>query len=374
MRLVLCKWLALVSFVMFVGLTQFVNPAVAATSSSETALIDHAAEEITETVAKSAEPGLRGQHPKGHGVVWAEFTVESDLPEDMKVGVFQQPGKTFPAWVRFSNAREKDDTKNGAHGMAIKLMQVEGEKVLPDEKDEQTQDFILLNHPVFFLRNAQDSAVFFNALAESSGQPPLKQFFFAGANPLKWHTREFQILLAMKRKQITSPLNTQYWSTTPYHLGSTVIKFSAKPTGAQTTTSVSKTENYLHTALVEQLKTQDASFDFLIQRQTDPVKMPIDDATVEWSEKDAPFQKVATIRIPRQVFDSGEQTKFGENLSFTPWHSLPEHAPLGSINEVRKTIYQSLSEQRHRTRGIASQEPTLQSFTPELLSSGDRSS
>lgn len=373
MRLVLCKWLALVSFVIFIGLTQFVNPAVAATSSSETALIDNAAQEITKTVAKAAEPGLRGQHPKGHGVVWAEFTVESDLPEDMKAGVFRQTGKTFPAWVRFSNAREKDDTKNGAHGMAIKLMSVEGEKVLLDEKDEQTQDFILLDHPVFFLRNAEDSANFFNALAASSGQPPLKQFFFASANPLKWHTREFQILLAM-RKKIASPLNTQYWSTTPYQLGSTVIKFSAKPTGSQTVPAVSKTENYLHTAMVEQLKTQDASFDFLIQRQTDPIKMPIDDATVEWSEKESPLQKVATIRIPRQGFDSPEQTEFGENLSFTPWHSLPDHTPLGSINQTRKIIYQTIAQQRHQFRSTALKEPTVQSFTPELLSSEDRPS
>ncbi|UBF26686.1 catalase family protein [Kovacikia minuta CCNUW1] len=373
MRLAFCKWLALVSLVLFIGFTQFANPAVAATSDSATGLIDDAAQVITETVAKSAEPGLRGQHPKGHGDVWAEFTVESNLPEDLKVGVFQQPGKTFPAWIRFSNAREKDDTKKGAHGMAIKLMGVEGEKILPDEKDEKTQDFILLDHPVFFLRNAQDSAVFFNALAQSSGQPPLKQFFFASVNPLKWHTREFQTLLAM-RKKITSPLNTQYWSTTPYQLGSTAIKFSAKPTGAQTAPAISKTENYLHTALVEQLKTQDASFDFLIQRQTDPVKMPIDDATVEWSEKESPLQKVATIRIPRQVFDSREQAKFGENLSFTPWHSLPEHAPLGSINAARKIIYQTLSEKRHQEQNTAVQEPTVQSFTPDLVSADDRAS
>jgi hypothetical protein len=372
MRLALCKWLALVSFVLFIGLTQFTNPAVAATNSPTPALVDHAAQSITEDVKKSAEPGLHGQHPKSHGLVWAEFTVEPNLPEDLKVGVFKQPGRTFPAWIRFSNARGKDDTKNGLHGMAIKLMDVEGEKVLPDEKDAKTQDFILVDHPVFFLRNAQDSANFFNALAESDGQPPLKQFFFAGVNPLKWHPREFRILLAMQNKKIESPLLTQYWSGTPYQLGASAIKFSANPTGSQPELSISKTENYLHTAMVEQLKTQDASFDFLVQRQTDPAKMPIDDATVEWSEKESPFQKVATIKIPRQVFDSSEQETFGENLSFNPWHSLPEHAPLGSVNQARKTIYQSLSEQRHQFRKVAVQEPTVQSFTPNLVSSGDR--
>jgi catalase len=363
MRLSLHKWLTLVSFIVFIGLIQFTNPAFAATHSS-TASSDDAAHEITENIKESAEPGLRGQHSKGHGVVWAEFTVESGLPEDLKVGVFKEPGKTFPAWIRFSNAVDKDDTKNGLHGMAIKLMDVEGEKVLPDEKDETTQDFILVDHPVFFLRNAQDSADFFNALAESSGKPPLK-FFIPAANPLKWHAHEFQILLAMKRKKIESPLATEYWSTTPYQLGSMAVKFSTKPIGSQTKPSASKTKDYLHTAMVEQLKTQDVSFDFLVQRQTDPLKMPLEDPTVEWSEKESPFQKVATIRIPRQGFDSPEQTAFGEDLAFTPWHSLPEHAPLGSINQARKIIYQSLSEQRHQFSKIASKEPTPQSFTPD---------
>ena len=374
MRLARCKWLALVSLAIIIGLIQFTNPAFAVTSSSTTALSDDAAtQKVTEISKKIAEPGLRGQHPKGHGVVWAEFTVEPNLPEDLKVGVFREPGKTFPAWVRFSNAAEKDDTKGGLHGMAIKLMDVEGEKVLGSEKNEKTQDFILIDHPVFFIRNAQDLAGFFNALAQSPGKPPLK-FFFPEANPLKWHTRELQILMAMRQKKIESPLATEYWSTTPYQLGSMAIKFSTKPTGSQIEPSVSKTKDYLHTAIVEQLKTQDASFDFLIQRQTDPVKMPIEDPTVKWNEKESPFQKVATIRIPRQVFDSPEQTAFGENLSFTPWHSLLEHTPLGSINQVRKVVYPSLSEQRHQFYQVASEEPTLQSFTPSLLSSGDRPS
>ncbi len=374
MRLAPCKWFVIVSFVIFMGLMQFANPAFAANSRSTVdPSVESAANVITKISKKLEEPGLRGQHSKGHGVVWAEFTIEPNLPEDLRVGVFKEPEKTFPAWVRFSNAADKDDTKNGLHGMAVKLMGVEGEKVLESEKNEKTQDFILVDHPVFFIRNAQDFASFFSALADSPGKPPLK-FFFSGANPLKWHSRELQILLAMKQKKITNPLATEYWSTTPYQLGSTAIKFAVKPAVSQMDKSVEKTEDYLHEAMVEQLKNQDATFDFLVQRQTDAVKMPIEDATVKWSEKDSPFQKVATIRIPRQVFDSPEQTVFGENLSFSPWHSLPEHAPLGSLNQVRKVIYQSLSEQRHQHNNVSSQEPTLQSLAPDLLGSSDRPS
>ncbi|KCZ12231.1 catalase domain protein, partial [Acinetobacter baumannii 42057_5] len=48
----------------------------------------------------------------------------------------------------------------------------------------------------------------------------------------------------------------------------------------------------------------------------------------EWKENEAPFYQVATIHIPKQSFDTPEQNQFCENLSFTPWHALPEHKPL----------------------------------------------
>jgi hypothetical protein len=53
---------------------------------------------------------------------------------------------------------------------------------------------------------------------------------------------------------------------------------------------------------------------------------------------------VATIRIPAQDFTTEAMKDFAENLSCTPWHSLPEHRPLGGINRVRRTVYETLSE------------------------------
>jgi hypothetical protein len=85
------------------------------------------------------------------------------------------------------------------------------------------------------------------------------------------------------------------------------------------------------------------------------------------AEPNAPLQKVATIRIPRQVLDTPEQNAFDEALSFTPWHSLPEHQPLGSINRARKAVYQATSEQRHQEMRVAMEEPTPDTFTPRLL-------
>jgi len=56
--------------------------------------------------------------------------------------------------------------------------------------------------------------------------------------------------------------------------------------------------------------------------------------------------------------DSEAQMDFGENLSFTPWHCLPDHRPLGNINRVRMEIYRNLSMFRHAHNDKPRKEPT----------------
>jgi len=97
---------------------------------------------------------------------------------------------------------------------------------------------------------------------------------------------------------------------------------------------------------------------FLVQRRTDPASMPIEDATVEWSEARAPLVRVATITIPVQRFDSPQQMALAERIAYTPWHTLPEHRPLGSVNRTRRTVYQAVSRLRHDLNGVVTGAPT----------------
>ena len=90
----------------------------------------------------------------------------------------------------------------------------------------------------------------------------------------------------------------------------------------------------------------------------------MEDSKTEWLESEAPFIKVATIRIPKQVFDTPEQNEFCENLSFTPWHSLPEHRPLGGVNRVRRTVYEATSKLRHEMNRAQRTEPTGDEIFP----------
>ena len=98
--------------------------------------------------------------------------------------------------------------------------------------------------------------------------------------------------------------------------------------------------------------------DFMIQFRTDPKKMPIENTLIRWKEKDWPFIKVATINIPPQSFNSREQLEFDENLSFNPWHCLPEHRPLGGVNLARREVMKALSDFRLERNKITRVEPT----------------
>ena len=98
-------------------------------------------------------------------------------------------------------------------------------------------------------------------------------------------------------------------------------------------------DNYLHDNMVKTLAEQDVEFDIMLQVQTDPFRMPIENAAVRWPEKLSPFVPAARVHIPRQKFDSPAQLAFANNLSLNPWHCIPEHRPLGNQSRARRRMY-----------------------------------
>lgn len=59
-----------------------------------------------------------------------------------------------------------------------------------------------------------------------------------------------------------------------------------------------------------------------------------------------PFIDAATITIPPQDFETDERRALCESLTFSPWHGLAEHRPLGGINRLRRPVYDASG--RHR--------------------------
>lgn len=292
---------------------------------------------------------LRDAHAKAHGCVKAEVRVRSDLAPQWQHGVLREPGKTWQAWMRLSNgnAYPQFDRVRDARGMGLKLLDVPGDKLLGTAAE---QDFVMFNHPTFFVRDVAQYRQ--NFAAQAKGEKVMA--FFPSADPRTWELRHLLIALQTLSPAPETPLASTYSSIAPFKLGPQVIKYRVIPASANCPAYSPPAQNrelpnFLRNALYQQLSADrvDACFALQVQAQNPTYYMPIEDPSVAWDESISPFVTVADIRVPAQDFDSREQNVLCDNLSFNPWHALPEHQPLGGINRLRKAVYEAVSVYRH---------------------------
>jgi hypothetical protein len=297
----------------------------------------------------------RGGNTKTHGIVRAEFTVRDDLPEHMRRGVFAEP-RTYPAWVRYSGpgpyiTPDIDDV--GFMSMSIKLMGVPGPKLLEDERF--TQDLFGTSVPTFVSPDTRANA----RLQHWSARNAQLFYFF---NSQETHILDGIMNLLWTKTQ-SSPLESEYFSCVPYLLGKGQAMQYSFRSRLTTRTPVPRLplrppDNYLRDAMVATLAKQDFEFDILLQVQSDPFLMPIENSAVMWSTNLSPRIPAAVLRIPKQTFDHPEQFTFGRVLSYNPWHCLPDHRPLGNVSRARKRMYYELSTLRQKMNGVEHYEPT----------------
>lgn len=326
-------------------------------------------------------PALRDAHPKHHGCVRAVFVVEPDGAAlgAVRHGVFARPGRTYEAWVRFSNAlKERHDLAPDARGMAVKLMGVE-------ESDSGTQDFLMVSHHTFFAKDAEEFVDFPAAVFDVTFR--LRAWlrvigFFIGLRPRRLRLRGLAALLR-SLKFTWSPLVLEYFSQTPYRFGQQkLMKYSVRPHEprplarrvatrlralaylvASNVGGMKDSHDLLRAALVSRLREGPVIFDFHVQVRdapTDPNRSAVeDDAVAAWSERDFPSRKVGEIRIlPLEPdFDEEVMMSLAQHLSFTPWHTVPDHEPVGSINLARRVVYDRISSLRHELNGKRVREP-----------------
>jgi hypothetical protein len=300
---------------------------------------------------------LRAGNTKTHGLVKAEFIIEPGLPEELRQGVFQE-ARTYKALVRFAGPgpfAPPDVDDNGVLSISIKLLGVEGEKLLDDEK--MTQDFTGISAPTFTTPNVRENLKLQKRI--SDGTPVL--YFL---NPFDSHLFD-AVMQGLYAKLRGSPLEARYYSCVPYLFGEgRAVQYTIRPRDVRRTRVPRRpSANYLREAMVKTLGEREVLFDFLVQVQTDPHRMPVENSSVRWPEKLSPYRKVATLRIPAQKFDSPEQLSFDRNLSFNPWHCVAAHRPLGNQNRARRHIYFATSKFRQRMNGDERIEPSASDYS-----------
>ena len=337
-----------------------------------TRIVDMAVEKVKKDYP-AGTLARRDAHPKAHGCVVGEFKVESKLLPDFVgekgLGIFT-PGDSFPAIIRYSNGNPKDqaDKEGDGRGMAVKLINAaRGRPTALNDAKETSQDFIMINHPRFFLDGVSEY-VGFNAAANGLTLGGLKLY-------LAHHWFIFGRILELASEKVTNPLQAKYYSMVPYQLGPDsapiAVKYAAFPVACANSvlaapTPKSDRRDFLREALRESLDPQvgkASCFEFLVQKQTDADTMPVEKASVRWDESASPFKKVATLTIRPQSFEQNQRAC--ENLSYNPWHALAVHKPLGGLNRTRKAVYEAVSRTRHQLNQEVQAEPTtLENFPP----------
>jgi len=101
-----------------------------------------------------------------------------------------------------------------------------------------------------------------------------------------------------------------------------------------------------------------AVWELRVQLCTDLEKMPVEDASVEWTEDLSPSLPIAQLTVQTQnAYSDARRIWVDEELSFNPWHGLVAHRPLGNIMRARFQSYQASSQYRHTAEGRPMVEP-----------------
>jgi hypothetical protein len=303
-------------------------------------------------------PMQRDFHTKAHGCLTARFTVEPNLPAEYRHGIFASE-REYNAILRFSNGQRaaESDLMPTPHGIAIKLLNV------PDAENGGTrsQDFLLADFPVNMLGDVADSLEFYQI--EAANKP---QAYFASPLPLRLHLKALAIGVLSAMAEVSDVFDISYFSQTPYRLGpGAACKYIVRPSdpARHPNPDYPDNPNFLRDQMMRRLRQGPIELDFLVQRQIHPVRQPVEDASVEWDQREAVPHKVATISIAQyqvthEPFTSPKRGRCCENLSFNPDNALPASLPLGGLNRLRRRVYHAISAMRHDANGIPQREPT----------------
>jgi hypothetical protein len=287
--------------------------------------LEQLAEQLRELQRRRATNGvpLRALHAKGQAGLEAEFTVLADLPRHARIGLFAAP-KTFRAYVRFSNGAgtREADRKPDVRGVAVKLLGVEGPKIIGGLEKATTQDFLLIQSASVPFRDAEEFVWFVRAAAKPATLLPR----------------------AIVRLGPVRAIGL------PIKFGPYAVKYRLSPRAPVAEGTRGTSNDYLAEELAARLARGPVVYDFAVQFYVDPAVTPIEDPRVEWTTESSPFLTVATLTLPVQDLGSARAREVAERietLSFDPWHTTADFRPLGNMMRARGVAYRLSTEERH---------------------------
>ncbi|MBE7198965.1 MAG: catalase family protein [Parafilimonas terrae] len=324
---------------------------------------------ILHRVADDTGHAVRSVHAKAHGILEGVMRIESGLPPELAQGLFAEPG-AHKVYLRMStNAGDiLPDSVSLPRGLALKVLDAPGER-LPDAEGT-TQNFVMVNGPVFQAPNAQKFLGSLKLLAGTTDRAEGLKVF--GSTVLRGVNKALQAV-GIESPTIASlggapnvdPLGETYYSVTPFRYGDYIAKFSLRPVSAGLTArtgteiDASSRPNAIRETVRSEMAGIEAVWEFRVQLCRDLQRQPVEDPTVAWDEDEAPFQRVATITvIPQDSWDPARVHAVDEAMRFSVWTGLAAHRPLGNINRARNEPYRHSARFRERFNGCPIHEPS----------------
>ena len=332
--------------------------------------------QILDTTSHDYGHAVRSVHAKAHGIARGRLTVAAGLPPELAQGLFATPGD-YEAVLRIStNAGDiLPDSIGLPRGLALKVIGVAGER-LPGSEADTTQDFIMVNGPVF---TAPDAAAFLKnlkLLAKTTdrletGKKAVSAVLRTVETGLEALGHPSPALQQLGGAPHVHPLGETYYSQTPYRYGAYMAKVALFPvspaltrlTGAMV--AIGDDPDAIRAAVRRDLMAEGGTWELRIQLNTDLDAMPIEDPRVEWDTACSPFITVATLDIPAQnSWDDAATARTDDALSYSIWHGIAAHRPLGNVNRARRDTYKLSSDFRRGFNGCPMHEPAALAELP----------
>jgi hypothetical protein len=313
---------------------------------------------------------IRSVHAKTHGILQGYLEVDAGLTHDLAQGLFAKPGR-YPVVMRFSTIPGDilDDSVSTPRALAIKVIGVEGERLEGSEGDV-TQDFVLNNGPAFGAPNPKRFLARLRLLARTTNRAQrLKKILSA---VMRQAQKIIVVITGGPNSTVatlgghpqTHILGDTFYSQAPLRFDDFIAKISVAPKSPElkaltrSPLNVNGVPNGLREAVLDFFSKNGGVWEVRAQLCTDLEHMPIENAAVVWSEEVSPYQRIARITVkPQLAWSEVRSSVVDDGMSFTPWHGLAAHRPLGGIMRVRKAAYEAAKKFRAERNGRVIQEP-----------------
>jgi hypothetical protein len=291
----------------------------------------------------------RGTHASGV-CVRAEFKIPDvtadrspELAARLAKGIFARPG-VYPAVVRFANADSSinSDFKPDVRSLSFSV----------DLPQDGTTPAGSVSRQDFSMQNAttlpiNDSPAFLATIKVLTASNPGAGLWSLPFKDKLRVVRTLALAELQARQKIRPYQQLRYWSTVPFRHGpDDVVKFSAIPSPDNAARRLQRSNpKGLQDELARHVREDDwmSAFDFAVQfldvgnmkywGKTRDANFWIENASVAWSEADAPFHTVGRLTLLKnsQLSPGASETIYFDVTG----NSTPDSRPVGSINRAR---------------------------------------